>query len=99
MLIDPWEVVSGVFTLIFLLAAFYFAAVAGVREYGKRGRLVLFAIVLIGPGFLLDLVSEVYEYEPAEVASHGLVIAAGVFFGLSFYLSKKELEKEGGAPE
>jgi hypothetical protein len=94
-MINPWEIVSGIFTLIFLLAAFYFVILAGIKEYGKRGMLIFVSIAIIGPGFLFDLIAEVYENESAELLSHGVIVVAGVMFLLSFYLSKKELEKGG----
>jgi len=93
---NPWEITSGIFTLAFLLSSFYFYTVAGVRENGKRGWLLLTSITLLGPGFLFDLVGDAFENKQAELLSHGLVIAAGLLFLLSFYLSKKELEKETG---
>lgn len=98
-MINPWEIVSGVFTIIFLLAAFYFLAVAGIKEYGKRGVLIIASVAFLGPAFIFDLISEVYENELVELLSHGAVIMSGFLFLLSFYLSKKELEEEGGTPE
>ncbi len=98
-MINPWEIVSGIFTLVFLIGAFYFMVIAGVREIGKRGWLMFLAVALIGPGFLFDLVSEVYENEAAELLSHGLIILSGILFLLSIYLSKLELEKTGGASQ
>lgn len=91
-MLNQWEIVEGVFTLVFLLSAFYLAAVAGLREYGKRGALFAMSVAIFGPGFLLDLVAEVYENETAELLSHGAVILTGLLFLISFYLSKKELE-------
>jgi predicted transporter len=93
-MIQHWELVSGIFTFIFLLGAFYFVIVAGLKDYGKRGWLFIAAISFLGPGFLLDLVSEVYENETAELLSHGAILMAGILFLLSIYLSKKELETE-----
>lgn len=95
-MINPWEIVNGIFALIFFLAAFYFVAAAGIRDLGKRGNLLIASIALLGPGFLFDLISEVYENETAELISHGLVILAGIGFMLSFYLSYKTLKKAGG---
>jgi hypothetical protein len=96
---NSWEIVSGIFTLVFFLAAFYFLIIAGVRESGKRGWLIILAAALLGPGFLFDLFSEVYENESAELLSHGLVLLSGILFLLSIYLSKLELEKSGGVAE
>jgi hypothetical protein len=91
-----WDIVSGIFTVIFLLAAFYFLILASVREYGKRGWLITAAIAFLLPAFLTDLIHDLYEIEKAALISHGAVSIAGILFLLSFYLSKKELEKERG---
>jgi hypothetical protein len=98
-MINSWEIVSGVFTLVFFLAAFYFLIIAGVRESGKRGWLLFLAVALLGPGFLFDLISEVFENESVELLSHGLVLLSGILFLLSIYLSKLELEKGGEVAE
>ena len=98
-MLNQWEIVEGVFTLVFLLSSFYLATVAGLKEYGKRGALFVLSVAIFGPGFLFDLVAEVYENEAAELLSHGAVILAGLLFLISFYLSKKELEREGGAAQ
>jgi hypothetical protein len=98
-MVNPWELVSGVFTLIFFLGAFYFAIVAGLKEYGKRGWLFIGAVGLFGPGFLFDLIAEGYESEAAQLLSHGTILLAGILFILSVYLSKKELEREAGATQ
>ncbi len=96
-MVHPWVAPSGILTLIFFLISFYYIAVASVREYGKRGTLYVAANAFLGPGFLVELISEVYENETAELLGHGLIVLAGLLYLLSFYLSKKELEKTGGA--
>ncbi len=96
-MVYPWELVSGIFTLIFLLAAFYFAILAGFREYGKRGWLFLLAITILGPGFLFNLIYQTYGSGSASVISQGFIILSGILFLLSTYLSKKELERPAGA--
>ncbi len=90
----PWELVSGIFTLIFLLAAFYFAILAGLRESGKRGWLFLLATAILGPGFLFDLIYQTYGSRSVAVISQGFIILSGILFLLSVYLSKKELERQ-----
>jgi hypothetical protein len=96
--VHPWENVSGIFTLIFLISSFYFLIIASARDFGKRGWLLIAASALLGPAFVLDLVGEVYENHNAELLSHGAVLLASIFFTLSFYLSKKELEKKDVSP-
>jgi drug/metabolite transporter (DMT)-like permease len=98
-MINSWKIASGVFTLVFFLAAFYFLIIAGVRERGKRGWLIILAVALLGPGFLFGLISEVYENESAALLSHGMIVLSGILFLLSIYLSKLELEKGGEVAE
>ncbi len=93
------ELISGAFTLIFFLGAFYFAIDAGLKEYGKRGLLFIGGVALLGPGFLFDLIAQGYESEAAKLLSHGLILLAGILFLLSVYLSKKEIEREAEATQ
>lgn len=87
--VNPWEFVSGIFTLAFLLGAFYFVLIAGARDLGKRGWLLIFGTMLIGPGFLFDLIYQTYGNDSAAVLSHGLIILSGILFLISLYLSSK----------
>ena len=87
--VHPWEFVSGIFTLAFLLGAFYFAVLAGARDMGKRGWMLLFGTMLLGPGFLFDLIYQTYGTDSAVVLSHGLILLSGIFFLISIYLSSK----------
>jgi hypothetical protein len=98
-MINTWEIILGIFTVIFFLGSFYFLAKAGIREYGKRGALIFSAVALLGTGFIFDLIGEVYENETAELISHGAVIMAGLMLLLSFYLSNKEFKREGASPK
>jgi hypothetical protein len=94
-----WEFATGIFTLIFLLAAFYFVIIAGLRETGKRGWLLIVATAFLGPGFVFNLVSNFYHNDTASLLSHGFILLASILFLFSFYLSKLELEREGGTTE
>jgi hypothetical protein len=98
-MINSWEIILGVFTVLFFLAAFYLLAIAGIREYGKRGALIFASVALLGPGFIFDLIGEVYENKTAEIISHGAVIMAGILLLLSFYLSNKEFKREGASSQ
>jgi len=94
-MIGPWELVIGSFTLIFYLATFYFLSLAGTRYEGKRGVLYMTSALFLGSGYFFDMIGEAYNNRNIELLSHGAVIFSGILFLLSFYLSKKELEKEG----
>ncbi len=98
-MLNSWEIILGMFTVIFLLAAFYLLAIAGIREYGKRGALIIASVALLGPGLIFDLIGEVYKNETAEILSHGAVIMAGILLFLSFYLSNKEFKREGASSQ
>ena len=87
--VNPWEFVSGIFTLAFLLGAFYFVLLAGTRDRGKRGWLLLFGTMLLGPGYLFDLIYQTFGNDSAAVLSHGFIILSGILFLISLYLSSK----------
>ncbi len=88
-MIHPAGFINGAFTLLFLLGAYYFFIISGIRDQGKRGVLLIGANLLIGPAFLFELIAEAYENETIELLSHGLTVGAGILFLLSFYMSTR----------
>lgn len=90
------EIFAGVIILFFALAGFFILISVGLSSLEKRGVLFIFAGVLILSSYFFELLSNIYKRDELSLVGHGFVITGGLLLIISFYLSKKAIEKSGG---
>ena len=87
------ESVVGAIILFFATISLVILISIGLKYLEKRGILFTFAGILIISSYFFELLSNFYKNEELSLIGHGFVITGGLLLIISFYLSKKAIEK------
>lgn len=89
-----FDLVIAVLVLGFSLLALDVVMLSGIKEYEKRTLLFITAGALVTLSFMAEVASNLYASTKFALIGHGFVVLAGILIAASFYLSRKELERE-----